>query len=123
MSDEGVWTCIDERSDGRVLTDGVRVKRLMHETSRSVHALLNHFEKNGLPGVPRFLGTDGDWELLSFIPGDPIKRPWSDAAFRVGLLDSLPLGNPFRSNQVAKCSSPHKSGAISNSTLCRPLPE
>lgn len=54
---------------GKVVRIGGTVRRPMGSWSTAVHALLLHLEAQGFPGAPRVLGVDGDYELLSFIPG------------------------------------------------------
>jgi aminoglycoside phosphotransferase (APT) family kinase protein len=45
--------------------------------SGAVHEYLRHLESAGFAGAPRFLGTDGEREILTFIDGDvPADPQW-----------------------------------------------
>lgn len=54
---------------------GGTVRRPMGAWSSLVHAYLRHLEAVDFPGAPRFLGVDGDVEVLSFIPGEVAADP------------------------------------------------
>ena len=56
---------------GRVSRVGSTVRRPRRPTSRATWALLDHLERVGFDGAPRFLGVDDHGrEMLSFIPGE-----------------------------------------------------
>jgi hypothetical protein len=56
---------------GRVTRVGETVRRPWRPTSPATHALLDHLERLGFDGAPRFLGTDEHGrEVLSYIPGE-----------------------------------------------------
>jgi hypothetical protein len=61
---------------GRVVRLGDTVRRPRRPTSAATQALLDHLEKVGFSGAPRFLGIDDDGrEILSFIPGEAAIEP------------------------------------------------
>jgi hypothetical protein len=50
---------------------GMTVRRPQHARSDYVHRLLQHFERVGFAGAPRYLGIDGQGrEILSYLEGD-----------------------------------------------------
>ena len=62
---------------GKVTRVGDTVRRPQSRTSASTHALLDHLERVGFDGSPRFLGIDEQGrEMLSFIPGDAVVAPY-----------------------------------------------
>lgn len=78
-------------STSRARLVGETVVREAGPWSRSVHALLRHFEAVGFAGAPRVVGTGFDAagrELLTFLPGSsPHPGPWTDdAVFAIGEL-------------------------------------
>ena len=52
-----------------ILPDG-RVRRIAHEGSATIQALLHHLRSTGIDFVPEPLSLVGDREELSFLPGD-----------------------------------------------------
>ena len=61
---------------GRVVRVGQTVRRPWRPTSPATKALLEHLERAGFDGAPRFLGVDGQGrEILSFIPGEAAIEP------------------------------------------------
>lgn len=65
----------DEKLTGgnvnEVIRRGDTVLRQTGPWSPAVHALLQHLERQGFTGAPRFLGVDGAGrEILTFIPGE-----------------------------------------------------
>ena len=55
---------------GRVIRIGDTVRRPWRPTTPATKALLEHLERVGFDGAPRFLGADDRGrEILSFIPG------------------------------------------------------
>jgi Phosphotransferase enzyme family len=66
---------------GRVSRVGDTVRRPWRPTSPSKHALLDHLERTGFDGAPRFLGEDERGrEVLSYIPGSAVIPPYPDWA-------------------------------------------
>jgi hypothetical protein len=62
---------------GRVLRVGDTVRRPWRETSPATAALLEHLERVGFDGAPRFLGTDTEGrETLSYLAGDAALEPY-----------------------------------------------
>ena len=79
---------------GRVTRVGDTVRRPRQPTSAATWALLDHLERAGFDGAPRFLGVDdGGRETLSFIPGEAAIEPYPGWAFTdealVGVADLL----------------------------------
>jgi Phosphotransferase enzyme family len=58
-----------------ILRRGDRLLRPMGPWSPAVHEFLRHLETAGFAGSPRVLGTDGDREVLTFLPGDVAVDP------------------------------------------------
>lgn len=54
---------------------GGQVLRPMGPWSASVHEYLRHLESAGFAGAPRFLGTEGRREVLTFVEGDVAVDP------------------------------------------------
>jgi hypothetical protein len=66
---------------GLVSRVGDTVRRPWRPTSPSTWALLDHLERVGFEGAPRFLGVDDRGrETLSFIPGEAAIEPYRDWA-------------------------------------------
>jgi hypothetical protein len=62
---------------GLVTRVGDTVRRPRRPTSASTWALLDHLERVGFDGAPRFLGVDNRGrEMLSFIPGEAAIEPY-----------------------------------------------
>ena len=67
---------------GRVTRVGDTVRRPRRATSAGVWALLEHLEREGFDGAPRFLGVDDlGREMLSFLPGTAAIEPHEDWVF------------------------------------------
>ncbi|PRY48947.1 phosphotransferase family enzyme [Geodermatophilus tzadiensis] len=61
---------------GRVVRVGDTVRRPLRPSSPATHALLEHLERVGFPGAPRFLGIDEQGrEVLSYVPGRAATAP------------------------------------------------
>lgn len=59
-----------------VVKVGETVRRETGPWSPAVHALLQHFERVGFDGAPRFLGVDEHGrEILTFVEGEPAHAP------------------------------------------------
>jgi hypothetical protein len=66
---------------GLVTRVGDTVRRPWRPTSEATRALLDHLERTGFDGAPRFLGTDERGrEVLSYIPGAAVIPPYPDWA-------------------------------------------
>ncbi len=62
---------------GFVTRVGDTVRRPWRPTSPATKALLDHLEREGFDGAPRFLGADDQGrEMLSFIPGEAANEPF-----------------------------------------------
>jgi len=64
------------------VTDGIvrvgsTVRRPVGPHSRLVHTVLEHLERTGFDGAPRFLGVDAAGrEVLTYLDGEVAARPW-----------------------------------------------
>jgi hypothetical protein len=66
---------------GRVTRVGDSVRRPWRPTSPATKALLDHLERVGFDGAPRFLGVDDRGrEMLTYIPGEAAVEPYPDWA-------------------------------------------
>ena len=66
---------------GLVTRVGDTVRRPQRETSGATQALLEHLERAGFEGAPRFLGVDARGrEVLSYIAGEAVIPPYPDWA-------------------------------------------
>jgi hypothetical protein len=66
---------------GRVTRVGDTVRRPRRPTSPATWALLEHLERVGFDGAPRFLGVDDRGrEVLSYVPGEAAIEPYEDWA-------------------------------------------
>jgi len=66
------------------------VRRPRGPASASTHALLEHLERVGFDGAPRFLGIDDrSREVLSYIPGQAVFPPYPDWALTDDALVSV----------------------------------
>jgi hypothetical protein len=62
---------------GLIIRVGDTVRRPWRPTSPAARAVLDHLERVGFDGAPRFLGVDDRGrEMLSFIPGDAVLEPY-----------------------------------------------
>jgi aminoglycoside phosphotransferase (APT) family kinase protein len=63
---------------GRVLRVGDTVRRPWRETTPATGALLQHLERVGFDGAPRFRGADAEGrETLTFVAGDAALEPYA----------------------------------------------
>ena len=69
----------------RVIREGNAVIRPCYPSSPAAHRLLRYLEATGFSAAPRFLGTDGTTEQLSYIAGEAGPAGWSHAASDEGL--------------------------------------
>jgi hypothetical protein len=75
---------------GLVTRVGATVRRPQGPTSAATHAVLEHLERVGFDGAPRFLGVDErDREVLSFVPGHAAIAPTPDWALSDAALVSV----------------------------------
>ena len=75
---------------GLVTRVGDTVRRPWRPTSAATRALLEHLERAGFDGAPRFLGTDERGrEILSYIPGTAVIPPYPDWALTDDALVSV----------------------------------
>jgi len=75
-----------QRRDDRVLTRvGPAVRHPRHPCSSATRALLEHLSEVAFMPSPRVLGTDGDADLLSYIPGASGADGWAPAVTEEGL--------------------------------------
>lgn len=66
---------------GRVVRVGETVRRPTRPTSPATRALLEHLERRGFDGAPRYLGTDDQGrEVLTYVAGQAITPPYPDWA-------------------------------------------
>jgi Ser/Thr protein kinase RdoA (MazF antagonist) len=99
------------RTTPRVVRIGDTVRRPITGQSAFVHALLNHLERRGFTGAPRFQGIDGDGrEILSFIAGSVPSElgAFSDdqltaAARLLRRLHDATLDSPLRNGHEVVC--------------------
>jgi hypothetical protein len=75
---------------GRVTRVGNTVRRPRRPTSEATEALLDHLERVGFSGAPRYLGSDERGrEVLSYIPGQAPIIPYPEWAFTDATLVSV----------------------------------
>ncbi|HWM11173.1 MAG TPA: phosphotransferase [Solirubrobacteraceae bacterium] len=75
---------------GRVTRVGDTVRRPRRATSAATWALLEHLERTGFDGAPRFLGVDDRGrEVLSYVPGEAAIEPVEGWAFTDAALVSV----------------------------------
>jgi hypothetical protein len=81
----GGWT-----NAGKVVRIGDTVRRPQCPTSAATHAVLDHLERVGFPGAPRFLGVDDcGREVLSFIVGKAAIAPFAERVLNDDALVSV----------------------------------
>ena len=68
----------------RVVREGGVVRRPLMPWSPSIHHLLDHLAVAGFPS-PRFLGTEGDSEILTWIEGESGPQGWGKVVPELGL--------------------------------------
>jgi hypothetical protein len=77
---------------GFVTRVGDTVRRPLRETSGATRKLRDHLERVGFDGAPRYLGIDDQGrEVLSFMPGKAILKPYPDWAISDAALVSVAL--------------------------------
>ncbi|TWD81945.1 phosphotransferase family enzyme [Kribbella amoyensis] len=75
---------------GRVVRVGDTVRRPLRPSGPAVHRLLDHLERSGFDGAPRFLGIDEHGrEVLSFVPGESVTPPYPAWSMTDQALDSV----------------------------------
>jgi hypothetical protein len=63
------------RTTSGIVRRGDRIWRPVGPWSPAVHEYLRHLETAGFAGAPRVVGTDGDREILTFLPGEVAADP------------------------------------------------
>jgi hypothetical protein len=58
-----------------IIRRGGQLLRPMGPWSEAVHEYLRHLESTGFDGAPRFLGIEGDREVLTFVEGEVAADP------------------------------------------------
>jgi len=77
-------------SVNHVVRVGDTVRRPTGPWTPAVHSFLRHLELVGYPYAPRVLGVDEqDREVLTFIPGQALRRPWPTALQADEVLDQI----------------------------------
>src|SRR3954471_11507083 len=77
-------------SRGLVVRLGDTVRRPQTAASPGIHAILQHLERVGFDGAPRYLGIDDqDREILSYVPGHVPVAPHPDWALTDDALASV----------------------------------
>ena len=61
--------------DSAIYQDGDTVLRPLSPWSPTIHRVLQHFEQQGVQGVPRFIAVEGQQERLSFVVGEAYNTP------------------------------------------------
>lgn len=75
---------------GRVVRVGDTVRRPPGPQSAAVHALLDHLERVGFEGAPRFLGVDGlGRSVLTYVEGEAAAAPYEPWLAGAELLTSV----------------------------------
>ena len=79
MNSYNDWTpLIGGNVNSVALKDNI-VRRKLTAVSPAIHQLLKYLEAKNFQRVPRLLDRDDDYEYLSYLPGEPIFRPWCEA--------------------------------------------
>ncbi|MFH1469108.1 MAG: phosphotransferase [Pseudomonadota bacterium] len=76
MDTDEPWVLLSSGKLNTVFRSGDRVRRPMGPWSGAVHQLLRHLEASGLPLAPRVCGVAPEGEILTYLPGANIYRPW-----------------------------------------------
>jgi len=79
VSDDGVEVRLygGFTNAGLITRVGETVRRPWRPTSPAARAVLDHLERVGFDGAPRFLGVDDRGrEMLSFVPGEAVVEPY-----------------------------------------------
>ncbi|WP_460666824.1 phosphotransferase [Kribbella swartbergensis] len=75
---------------GLVVRVGDTVRRPLRPSSPATHALLQHLERVGFSGAPRFLGVDQEGrEVLSYLPGQTVTAPYPPWSMTDAALESV----------------------------------
>jgi len=82
MHDEQI---LSDREDHPVIRRGDTVRHPSHPWSAAVHSLLNHLYAVGFDRAPRVIGTDGGWDVLSYIEGESGPDGWAKVVEEDGL--------------------------------------
>ena len=79
MNSVNDWTPLIGGNVNSVALKNNVVRRKLTSVSPAIHQLLKYLEARNFQGVPRLLDRDNDYEYLSYFPGEPIFRPWTNA--------------------------------------------
>ena len=83
------WTQLYGGSVNAVFRKGEVVRRRMSPASPAVHQVLRWLERHNFRGVPRLIRTTETSEFLTYIPGKPVLRPWSEEVKRESWMAEL----------------------------------
>jgi len=72
----GSWSFLNCGSLTEVWTNGELVKRPLRPWSASVHQVLRHLELHAVNLVPRFVSVEESYEILTYLHGRAVRRPW-----------------------------------------------
>lgn len=72
------WTLLHGGNVNTVFCKGNVVRRQTSPASHAIHQVLQWLYAHDLQQVPRLLRVTEDNEFLTFLPGKPVLRPWSD---------------------------------------------
>lgn len=105
MSDEEV---LSGGSVSHVVRVGNTVRRPAGPWTSSVHALLRHLESVNYAFAPRVLGVDEvGREVLTFLSGTPMMRPWPEGLRELDVLDQVGQALRLLADSVASFVPPH----------------
>ena len=76
---------LQHREDRMLTRHGKAVRHSWHPWSPATRALLEHLSAVGFAQSPRVVGTDGDADLLGYVPGASGADGWAAAATEDGL--------------------------------------
>jgi len=76
-NDDSLWIKLDGGNSNNVFRQGNLVRRDRGKQSAATEALLTWLEHKGLGRVPTVAGRTEQFELLSYVHGEPAFRPWN----------------------------------------------
>ena len=79
---------LQDREDRPVIRRGATVRHPRQDWTPAVHSLLDHLYAVGFHRVPRVLGLDGNWEVLSYLEGESGPDGWAKVVDEKGLAAS-----------------------------------
>jgi hypothetical protein len=86
-SDE--WMPLPGGFSNQVSRRGDMIKRRVGPQSAAVYQLLHWLQERQFTRVPRFIQADADEEILTFLEGEAVFRPWSATIKTHGWMDEL----------------------------------